>query len=148
MWDGLSLFLTPAWAPIPDFQVSSDAAGSLGYGAIFQCHWFSGSWLASQVPLSITYKELFPVVVAAHLWGPFWASRRAEFLCDNEAVVSILKSGTSRDPHLMALLRYLSLLAVRHSFSFTSSVQGRNNSIADSLSRFQFQRFRHLAPRA
>ena len=89
------------------------------------------------------------MVVAAHLWGPSWASRRVEFLCDNEAVVSVLKSGTSRDPHLMALLRYLSLLAVRHSFSFTSSsVQGRNNSIADSLSRFQFQRFRHLAPRA
>ena len=63
--------------------------------------------------------------------------------------MSVLKSGTSRDPHLMALLRYLSLLAVHHSFSFTSSsVQGRNNSIADSLSRFQFQRFRHLAPQA
>ena len=149
VWDGLSLFLTPTWAPIPDFQVSSDAAGSLGYGAIFEGHWFSGSWSASQAPLSIAYKELFPVVVAAHLWGPSWASRRVEFLCDNEAVVSVLKSGTSRDPHLMALLRYLSLLAVRHSFSFTSSsVQGRNNSIADSLSRFQFQRFRHLAPRA
>ena len=101
VWDGLSLFLTPTWAPIPDFQVSSDAAGSLGYGAIFQCHWFSGSWSASQAPLSIAYKELFPVVVAAHLWGPSWASRRVEFLCDNEAVVSVLKSGTSRDPHLM-----------------------------------------------
>ena len=29
-WDGLSFFFTPVWAPLPDFQVSSDAAGSLG----------------------------------------------------------------------------------------------------------------------
>ena len=29
-WDGLSFFCTPTWAPLPDFQVSSDAAGSLG----------------------------------------------------------------------------------------------------------------------
>ena len=63
------------------------------------------------------------------------ASRRVEFLCNNEAVVSVLKSGTSRDPNFMALLRYLSILAVRSSFSFTSSsVQGKNNPIADSVS--------------
>ena len=90
----------------------SDAKGPFGYGAIFRCHWFTGSWSASQGPLSIAYKEPFAVIVAAYLWGPTWASRRVEFLCDNEAVVSILKSGTSRDPHLMALFRYLCLLPV------------------------------------
>ena len=105
---------------------------------------------ASQVPLSIAYKEHFLVVVAAHLWGPSWASRRVEFLGVNKALVSVLKSRTSRlqDPHLMALLRYLSLLAVRYSYSFTSSVQGKNNPIADSLSSLQFQPLRRLAPLA
>ena len=72
-----------------------------------------------------------------------------EFLSDNEAVVSILKSGMSRDPNLTALLCSLSLLAVRHSFSLTSSsVKGKNNPMADSLSRFQFQHFRCLNPLA
>ena len=127
---GLSLSLTPTWAPIRDLQVSADAAGSLGYGAIFQCHWFSGSWSACQVPSPIAYKEPFLVVVAAHLWGPSWASRRVEFLCNNEAVVSILKSGTSRDPQLMAILHYLSLLVVPSSFT-SSSVLGKANLIAD-----------------
>ena len=65
VWNGLSLFLTPKWGPTPDSQVSSEAAGSLGYGAIFQCHWLSSSWSESPVPLSMAYKELFPVVVAA-----------------------------------------------------------------------------------
>ena len=34
-------------APLPDFEVSLDASGALGYGALFQCHWFSVSWLTS-----------------------------------------------------------------------------------------------------
>ena len=37
---------------------------------------------------------------------PQWVSRRVEFLCDNESVVAVLKSGTSRDKNLMVLLRY------------------------------------------
>ena len=28
------------------------------------------TWLAKQVSQSIEYKDLFPVVVAAYLWGP------------------------------------------------------------------------------
>ena len=100
-----------------------------------------------QMSLSIADKELFPIVVAATLWGSQWVSRQVEFLCDNESVVAVLKSGTSRDHHLMELLRHLSLLAIRHSFMFTvSSVRGLANPVADSLSRFQFQRFHRLSP--
>ena len=128
-------FLYPHMAPLPDFQVSSDAAGSLGYGAILKSHWFSGAWAAQQSLLSIAYKELFPIVVAAYLWGPQWVSRQVEFLCDNESVVAVLKSGTWQDKSLMVLLRYLTMLAIRHSFSFTaSSVPGKDNPVADALS--------------
>ena len=49
----------------------------------------------------------------------------------------------------MGLLRHLSLLAIRQSFMFTaSSVRSLANPVADSHSRFQFQRFRRLAPQA
>ena len=65
-WDGLSFFLMPDWAPLPNFQVSSDADGTLGYEAIFHHQWFCGPWSASQLPPSIAYKELFPIVVAAY----------------------------------------------------------------------------------
>ncbi|CAH3014209.1 unnamed protein product [Porites evermanni] len=73
------------WDPLPDFEVSSDASGVLGYGAVFQGHWFSGSQ-------SIDYKEIFPIVLAAYLWGPLWASKRVNFLSDNHSVVEILRS--------------------------------------------------------
>ena len=148
-WNGCSFFQYPQWAPLPNFVVSSDASGALGYGAVFQGHWFSGAWLPTQVSPSIEYKELFPIFVAAYLWGPQWASKRVNFLSDNRSVVDILRSGTSRAPTIMSLVRYLSLLVARHSFSFTASpVRGKSNPIADSLSRFQFQRFRRLAPHA
>jgi len=49
----------------------------------------------------------------------------------------------------MSLVHSLSPLAARHSLSFTASpVRGKPNLIADSLSRFQFQHFRLLAPYA
>ena len=148
-WDGLSFFLMLQSAPLHDFQVSSDASGSLGYGAIFNTQWFFGAWSTSQKSLSIAYKELSPTVVASHLWGPQWSSRRVECLCDNVSVVAVLSPGTSREEYLMILLRYLALLAVRHSFSFTaSSVRGKADPVADALSPFQFQRFRLLAPPA
>ena len=108
-----------------------------------------GEWSAVQHPLSIAYKELFPVVIAASLWGHRWASKRVEFCSDNMAVVNVLRSGTTKDPNMMVLLRHLSLVAARHSFAFTAShTPGKDNSIADALSRFDFQRFHHLAPHA
>ena len=85
----------PQWAPLPDFEVSSDASGVLVYGAVFQGHWFSGSQ-------SIDYKEIFPIVVAAYLWGPLWASKRVNLLSDNHSVVEILRSGISRVPTIMS----------------------------------------------
>ena len=52
-------FSTPRGAPLPDFEVSSDASGALGYGAVFQGHWFSGAWLPTQVSQSIEYKAVY-----------------------------------------------------------------------------------------
>ena len=120
---------------VQDFQVSSAAVGSLGYGTIFNVKWFCGASSMEQRSLSIAYKELFPNVAA--LWGSWWISRWVELLCDNESVVAVLKSGSSRDQHLMGLLRHLSWLAIPHSFMFTaSSVRSKANPVAYSLSCF------------
>ena len=71
------------------------------------------------------------------------------FHVGNEAVVDILNSRASPDPNIMHLLR--SLLKVAACFSFTFAaihVPGRNNGIADTLSRFNFQAFHSLVPQA
>ena len=110
----------------------------------------TGSWGDGlRYSLSIADKELFPIVLAASLWGHQWSAKRVEFRSDNTAVVEVLRSGTSRNSNLMVLLRHLALLAAQHSFAFTARhVPGKSNAIADAISCFEFQRFRQLAPYA
>ena len=57
----------PSFTCLPDFHVTSAAAGALGYGAMFRSTWFYGAWPAAFQLDSIAFKELFPIVVAAHL---------------------------------------------------------------------------------
>ena len=114
----VSFWLFPGLSPATDLEVSSDAAGSLGFGAFFQGQWFYGSWAVPQQSQSIAYKELFPVAIAAFVWGPQWCKRHALFRSDNDVVLHMLNSRTLKIPCLMRLLRHLLLSAARHSFSF------------------------------
>ena len=148
-WHGVSFWLFPGMSAPTDVEVTSDAAGSLGFGAYFNTEWFSGAWAPSQADQSIAYKELFPVVVASHVWGSQWFRRHVLFRSDNEAVVHILRSRTSKVPCIMRLLRHLLSAAARFNFTFTSQhIPGIHNNIADALSRFHWQEFRRLAPLA
>ena len=112
-------------------------------------HWFAGSWVPSQQLQSIAYKELFPIVLAGHVWGHLWVKKHILFRSDNEAEVHILHTRTSRLSCLMRLLCGLLFSVAHHSFSFSSQqVPGINNQLADALSRFNWQEFWHLAPDA
>ena len=148
-WRGHSRFLFPDWAPIPDFHVSSDAAGSLGCAAIVGMHWFCLHRPPHLAGEDITFKELFPIALAFHVWGPAWSRRRILLHCDNDVVVSILNAGTSKHRKVMFLLRRMFLLAASNSFTFCAvHVPGKQNAMADSLSRFRLQVFRLLHPSA
>ena len=88
-------------------------------------------------------QEFFPVVIAAHLWGSLWARKHVLFRSNNEAVIAILTTRTSKVPALMHLLCDLLLLAARWGFTFTAAhVPGVENNIADAISRFCWQEFR------
>ena len=47
LWHGVSFWLFPGLLPGVDVEVSSDDAGSLGYGAFLKGSWFAGSWAPS-----------------------------------------------------------------------------------------------------
>ena len=146
-WHGVSFWLFPGMSAPTDVEVTSDAAGSLGFGAYFNTEWFSGAWAPSQADQSIAYKELFPVVVASHVWGSQWFRRHVLFRSDNEAAVHMLLSRMSKVPCIMRLLRLLLSAAARFNFTFTSQhIPGIHNNIADALSCFHWQDFRRFAP--
>ena len=148
-WTGKSFFLFKDWTPAADLQLQTDASGTHGYGAYFSGRWLRGDWTAQDEGESIEYKELYAIVVACATWGPEWSRRRIRFQCDNQAVVDCMRSGTSRSPSIMRLIRALYLLCVEHDFLVSAvHIPGIANTIADALSRGLLQVFRAQAPAA
>ena len=148
-WNGTAFFQDPTWTPAPQFQLFTDASGTLGYGAYWKGAWFSQAWPAQLSSKPIEWKELYAIVMEAETWGHQWSGKRLLFHCDNQAIVQIWQSGLSRSPDLMHLVRALFFTAARHNFHvIIRHIHGIDNCIADSLSRLQLARFRMLAPLA
>jgi hypothetical protein len=67
--------------------------------------------------------------------------------CDNIAVVYILNNNTSKDKHIMCLLRQLVLVCLNNNIFIRSRhIPGKTNVISDLLSRWQVKKAKELAP--
>ena len=149
VWNGSSFFCLPGSLSCPSIVVTSDAAASVGFGALWDTAWFCQSWSFLPSQHSIAFQELVPIVVASLAWGPSWSRARVLFRCDNSAAVTIINKGSSKVPELMHLLRVLTRVACLNSFVFGAQhLSGADNLAADALSRFQIPRFRRLVPNA
>ena len=132
----------------------TDASGRLGFGAYFEGHWTNAPWPTrileeKSLEKDITYKELFPIVLSVLLWGHRLSNRRVTFHCDNEAVVFLINRQSTSHRRSMGLLRMLVYFCLTHNIVFKARhIPGKNNDIADALSRFQHSKFEALAPRA
>ncbi len=72
-WNGKSFFPGAKTT----LEVTSDASGSYGWGAIFCNTWFQASCPPSWEAINITAKELVPIVIAAALWGSQWTNNES-----------------------------------------------------------------------
>ena len=127
-----------------DLHLFTDASGSHGYGG-----YLKGEWFQATMGISIDCQEPFAVYIACYLWGPSWSKKHIYIFCDNLPVVSIINSKRSKSPWIMNLVPAFTILTFEHHFSFANRhIPGLDNSVADSLSRFQIDRFRQLAPYA
>ena len=81
--------------------------------------------------------------------GVLLGSENLLFHCDNQTVVDIWKTGTTKSSDVMALVRLLYFCTARHNiYVIIAHVAGINNAIADALSRFQINHFQQLASHA
>ena len=71
----------------------------------------AGPWRGSKSTLR---SRSYPVVVACAVWGHEWPVGSIRVLCDNTAVVAIIKAGTSIDPLVMHLMRCLFFFTARY----------------------------------
>ena len=107
-----------------DMKLFSDAS-LLGFSAIFGTQWFFSVW-PSQLPavsdgdLSMAFRELYPIVAAAIVWGKHWKTKRGLFMCDNQSTVHIVKKGRYRCIAIMRLMRTLKWTAAINNIHFSA----------------------------
>ena len=61
----------------------------------------------AKLDIAKAFMEFLPIIMAAVVWGKYWKGLTIQCNCDNQSVVCIINSGTSKDPVLMQLLRCL-----------------------------------------
>lgn len=151
-FNGRSLFLEGPMSNT-DLELFTDASGAHGFGAFFQGEWCAEEWPAAwrEAGLcgNLALLELFPIVVALEIWGERLSNKRVRFMCDNLGVVQAVNRQTANSPPVVSLLRHFVLKCLLINSHCTAvHVPGVDNNIADSLSRFQWDRFRALVPEA
>ena len=74
-----------------DYDLYTDASSKCGFLAYFQNRWFQEAWpkeiIFETKELSMAYMELYPIVIAAVIWGHEWTGKRIMFHCGNKASV-------------------------------------------------------------
>lgn len=97
-WNGVTMFIPAESGFSP--QVSTDAAATKGYAAIFDTHWLAGPWpngvlaIPGFTETSVLF-EIYPIVLAAQVWGHLWAGKTMFFSMDNQATSDIVNKGRS-----------------------------------------------------
>lgn len=129
-WNGVSYLSAQTTG-----EFSTDASGTWGCGAHYKDSWFQLQWEANTFYLPIVLKELLPIVVATVVWGSAWQAQKILCHCDNQAVVTVLRSRTSKHPHIMHMLRCLFFIEASYGFELASAyINSRANYLADDLS--------------
>lgn len=142
-YDGRLLFMD---SPITnrDLELYTDASGAHGLWHIYR-----GNGARTDDQTNGGLLELFPILVPTKIWGEGLSNQRVRFMCDNLGVVQVVNRQSANYPPVVRLLRHLVLKGLEFNAQFTAiHLPGVCNLIADSLSRFQGERFQELAPRA
>ena len=74
-----------------------------GFGGCCGCHVYHLPIVRGFMNWSIVHLEMVNILIAIRLFKPLWSTRKVLIKCDNEAVVSVLKTGKTRDPYLAGL---------------------------------------------
>ena len=144
-YNGKSFFLDYIWLSSAKLHLFTDAAGSLGYGAVFGAHWFFGQWPHSWLGRNIIVLEMFPIVISVSIWASELANKCILFHTDNQGLAEVINRKTTKDRQLLVLLRELVLQCLKHNILFRAiHVPGVLNVKADALSRLQVTRFKCL----
>jgi hypothetical protein len=124
-YNGRTMFLAKL-ENSPQFFITTDAAKSVGFGAICGNLWLDGVWPPKWGEQCIAVLELCPIVVAAATWAHLFAIKSVHVYTDNIALVPVINKQTAPDPALMYLIRKLALVLLKYNTLLRAShIEGR-----------------------
>ena len=103
--------------------------------------YFTNQVYTIQIPLgyknfNISHLEMLNILVPLRVWGPAWQGKKLLVHYDNQAVVTILNSGATKDLTLAALARNIFMQSAKCDINLSViHILGKNNTIADLLSQ-------------
>ena len=128
-----------------DFYMDAAKGKDLGFGGVFQQRWLFGQWkpgFIERFDPSIEYLELFGVFAAVYTWSESLRNWRIILFCDNQAVVSMINTSSTKCKHCMVLIRLLTLRSLIYNMRiFTKWFRGLSNRRADLLSHQKIWKF-------
>lgn len=143
-FNGKALFHSGKLCSSQTLHLFTDAS-NLGFGCTFDRQWFYGPFETDWLKYHISVREFFPIVLAMEIWGESLSNTTVVLHSDNSAVVHVINKNSSKDPHLMKLMRRLMLASLKYNIHFFAEhIPGLYNVAPDLLSRLQIQRFREL----
>ena len=115
-------------------DASLHAGGATCFNDCFTCEFSKDIVHSAQ---HITALELYTIVVAVKFWAHKLHQRKFIVSCDNEAAVTVVNSGKSKDPFMQRCLRELWFTAAVYDCELTARhIPGVHNVLADALSRW------------
>ena len=136
VFNGVTYIPDIIWAE-PDKNMSTDECLS-GSGGWSGNHYFSQrfpEFVLSQNP-HINFLELLSVLVGLRLWATTFKNLRVQIYCDNQASVSIINTGRTRDPNMLRVVREIAYISVTNNFQLRAvHLSSDCNRVADILSR-------------
>ena len=132
-------------------QFYTDASKTRGFGCFFNGRWTFSKWENNFVERenpSIDFLELYALCVAVAIWSNFLANRRVTIFCDNQGVMGMINKTATGGKNSMNLIRRLVLSNLKNNTRIkVEFIKSEDNILADSLSRFDFDRFWKHAPK-
>ena len=109
-----------------------------GFGGTYGTNYITGKFPSSWKDYSIVVLETYPILALIVTFGLKLKNSKVVFNCDNQGVVSIINSQTSRNPLIMVMIRKLVLTLLINNIKFSARhIPGKSNTICDILSRKQ-----------
>ena len=152
-WNGVSFFLDYKETTADELRFYTHATSNT-FSAFYNGKWFYGNF---EELCSISVEkddmcrfELYPIVMAAALWGSEWCRKRIIVNCINATKTEIINRHRCKSHLTMKFVRKLVWLQAKHNFVIRARWKPDDiiNIICDSICQFQIDRFRCLVPRA